>query len=206
MTNPAVELGVYSGACRESFEMLALDSLSQDVTARILEVSTATFTPLGGIALGGDPDLIVYAGLKTRQPDSVKRVAQELFLGDQLLLHREGRVNSLPLFTLPVAGTGGDDLGILTEDFTQDGTKKLDEQYLQFSGIGVERERVPEGLYSDVYDALGGNVYSEAFGHMMGWVGHHEVLVDFDDVATPPAKVLDRYEEFAEALTLVIDT
>ncbi|MBP7807174.1 hypothetical protein KA047_01620 [Candidatus Saccharibacteria bacterium] len=195
--------GLYSEACSDAFSMLAL---SPEVAHRILGVdpTQSEFTPIGQVALGGD-DMLIHAGLKTTSYDCITRVALEMQVGDRLLRYQPSRFDSLPLFTLPAANTDGETVGILTEDYTQEGTLELVERRHRFRPFNIRRHEVPEGLYLDVYDSFEGRVYSEAFGHMMGWVGHREVMVDFDDIAFPDQAELVGYVELAEALTLVAE-
>lgn len=197
-------LGAYSEACIDAFDML---DLSQELLQRIRdarsEAISRPFVPIGEIALGG-ADLMVYAGVKDRGFSSVKRVAEEMHLGDLLLAHKPELVDALPTFTLPIQERNRDS-GILTEDFTQAGQARLDEDRKHFSLLGrIHRSELPEGLYRDVFDALSGRVYGEVFNHMMGWVGHREVLVDFNDVAHPSTAELEAYSGIARELLVKV--
>lgn len=200
---PSLEsFGPYSQACKDAFDLI---NLSTEAVQRILDVPyiSSSFTPIGEIALGGN-DTLVYAGLKTRTFDTRRRVAEELYVGDVLLNHCPERVSSLPIFTLPAVNQKGRKLGILTEDFTQDGTHELKEHRVWFPPRGIDKEDVPEGLYTDVYKAFDGCVYSEAFGHMLGTIGSTEVMIDFNEIAYPSSKKLEKYEEFVETITLTV--
>jgi hypothetical protein len=198
-------LGLYSEACADAFEMLdqSEELLERIRNARSREFIMQPFVPIGEVALGGD-DMMVYAGVKNRGFSSVKRVAEEMHVGDLLLAHKPELVDALPTFSLPIEHWDRDS-GILTEDFTQNGRVQLAERYEHFQGIRrIHRFDVPEGLYQDVYDALEGRVYAEAFGHMMGWVGHREVLVDFNDIAHPSQSEIDKYSEIAQSLLIKV--
>jgi hypothetical protein len=198
-------VGDYSQACIDAFELLDLSEavLDRIRSARTREKVFEPFVPIGEVALGGD-DMLVHAGVKNRGFSSVKRVAEEMYVGDLLLAHKAALVEALPMFTLPISD-GDRDSGILTEDFTQTGNVRLDERRENFPIIGrVHRFDVPEGLYRDVYDALDGKVYREAFRHMMGWVGHREVMVDFNDIGHPSTSTIETYSEIAHKLLIDI--
>ena len=199
-------LGSYSQACIDTFDMLDLthDVMNRIRKARSTPLLWESFVPIGEISLGDD-DMQIHAGVKNRGFSSTTRVAEEMYLGDLLLTHKPGLVEALPMFALPIKW-GSEDKGILTEDFTQNGNARLDERKHPFRGIfRVRRFDVPEGLYRDVYDALSGQIdNAEAFGHMMGWVAHREVLVDFNEIAIPSENKIEPYKEIAEALTVEI--
>lgn len=197
-------LGTYSRDCLDVFDLLELGDAA---TQALLEARHGKFTPLGDVLLMGEP---VAAGIKRRSTSAkggaIDRVARELYLADRLLTAFPARSANLPLFTYPVVNpTDGRNIGILTEDFTRGGTRVLDETSNDFGRYSrAKREDVPEGLHRDVYDALNGNVYGEAFRHMIGFVFDREVLIDYDDVAYPPDDVLDEYRELIGGMTLTI--
>ena len=197
-------LGSYSSECLEFFDLLEIDNLTIE---RIRTAEDSVFTPLGNISIMGEP---IAAGIKKRHPRETKsRVARELYLADQLLAAFPERSSALPLFTYAVRDEEkGKYAGILTEDFTRNGTRVLDEIRIHFSlasRLHGRRQDAPEGLHRDVYDALNGDVYPEAFRHMTGRLLDHEVLVDFDNVAESwPDDVHVAYEEIVDQMTVVI--
>lgn len=131
------------------------------------------------------------------------RVASELYFLDKLLKAFPKHSSSAPMFTYAVR-IGEDEGGILTEDFTRGGTRCLTEFNERF-GSFVHRQDLPEGLYRDTFDALDGQVYAEAFGHMLGFVFDKEVLIDFNDVAYPEDSALEPYRLLVDSMTLVLE-
>jgi hypothetical protein len=194
-------LGPYSGDCLEAFEMLEIDKAA---TYAIYKAPRGEFTPLGDIKLMGEP---VAAGIKKRHVwEAGLRVARELHLADRLLTKFPARSNCLPLFTYAVNYGGNGYAGILTEDFTRNGQRVLHETRNDFGldRLSPRREEAPEGLHRDVYDALNGRVYKEAFRHMIGFVFDREVMIDFDDVAFPSTSELNAYQELVDTMTVIV--
>ena len=195
------ELGAYSRDCIDALAAVEIDTVA---TERILAARFGHFTAVGNIQIMGEP---VAAGVKRRSfsREQEQRVAKELYFADKLLAMFPYRSSSLPLFTFAVESKDGDCIGILTEDFTHDGTRTLLEERNDFGWSGNRsRDAVPEGLHRDVYDALNGSVYNEAFRHKIGFAFDREVLIDYDDVAYPSKSDLATYTELAANLTVVI--
>lgn len=195
-------MGPYSSDCLDAFDLLSLDP---DAVSGILEAEHGRFTAIGGVSLA---DMPFPAGIKKRSAYEARtRVARELYFADRLLTAFPSRSSSLPMFTFAVKNEArGRYVGMLTEDFTQGGSRLLDETRNSFglSYRRATREDAPEGLHRDVYDALAGAVYNEAFRHMIGFVFDREVLIDFDDVAYPAREDVEAYEQLVDGMTVII--
>ncbi len=192
-------LGPYSRDCLELFDTL---QLSEGALAAIATAPKRKFTAVPGVSFMGEA---FPAGIKKREASQriIARVANELYFLDNLLKKFPNHSISAPLFTYAVAFEGRP-TGILTEDFTAGGTRSLTERHDYFSNPVTRAELPREGLYLDIFNSLGGRVYQEAFGHMLGFVFDREVLIDFDDVAYPTDEDQSRYKDLVNRMTVRI--
>ncbi len=140
--------------------------------------------------------------------DEGARPLRELAVGLQL-----GESSAMLMETLPIFNVGirlsGEDIAILTEDFTMEGYRALYENDKRFS-IRIKREALPDEYYRKIYDVHNGNVYSDAFGHCLGFDGFRRVLVDFDDISNvsrePIRTMLERVAQFPEMVYKDLDS
>jgi hypothetical protein len=174
--------------------------ISDAAANAIVAAPDRKFTVVAGVTLLGEQ---VATGIKKREvsPRVPARVANELYLLDRLLTRFPKHSGAVPLFTYAVK-VGEEHEGILTEDFTRSGTRLLTEGRIDFTASNRKREHAPTGIYRDVYDALDGRVYPEAFSHMCGFAFDREVLIDFNDVAYPENDETEAYKALVDSMTL----
>ena len=110
--------------------------------------------------------------------------------------------HAFPLFTLPLIAESDDyaRVGLLTEDFTNNGEVSLKEYQRRYS-FTVKREEILSDLEKKFFDALDRRVYKEAFQHMAGKAGGREVMIDYEDVLDQNPTDIAAYEEVANSIT-----
>lgn len=174
----------YSAESGQIYDSLALTDV---VKKAMLDAPGRQFTPLGYVycdSYGAELPL----GIKKRGY-GLERVQRELAVADLLVSSGvSGLALGLPTFTIGISYNNLP-VGILTEDFTENNSVELHEERFSIPPLGFTRESMPTRLHTQVYDALKGNIYAEALGHMTGLVSSRRVLFDFDDIGftdTPP--------------------
>jgi hypothetical protein len=140
------------------------------------------FTPLGDAWCETLGD-VVPVGVKKRgtfvAPD---RALDEIAIAEALLRRDESLRSAIPLFTIGLPD-GSRTVGILTEDFSQNGTQACEEDKHRVSSYARSAQDMPTDFHRKVYEALEGNIYAEALGHMSSIVCGRTVLIDFNEIA-----------------------
>ncbi len=170
------------GYLRDSAEIFAGFDLNPDLQRAIADAPYQEFTPLGDIWCETLGD-VVPVGIKKRgtfvSPD---RALDEIAIAEALLRRDEGLRSAIPLFTMGLTD-GSRTVGILTEDFSQNGQHIVEEDKHRVPVFSRSAQDMPTDFHSRVYEALRGNIYAEAFGHMSSLVCGRTVLIDFNEIA-----------------------
>ncbi len=161
-------------------------------------------TPIGEFRSLGSAGLLgydFYVGFK-RISNPTRRWAHEAALADKVMARFPETIHAFPLFTLPMIAQSDDHarVGLLTEDFTNNGEISLEEYRRRYS-FTVKRDEIISVLEKKVFDALDRRVYKEAFQHMAGLAGEREVMIDYNDVLDQNPSDIAAYEEVANFIT-----
>jgi hypothetical protein len=167
---------------RDSAEIFAGFDLNEDLRRAIVDAPRQKFTPLGEVwceTLGNT----IPVGIKKRgthiEPD---RALDEIAIAEALLRGDGSLRTAIPLFTIGLTD-GSRTVGILTEDFSHNGTQVCEEDKHRVSPFAKNAQDMPTGFHKQIYEALQGNIYAEALGHMSSIVCGRTVLIDFNEIA-----------------------
>lgn len=156
----------------------------QDLINGIINAPPGQFTPLGSRESSAAGE--VFIGVKKRGlPFKSRRHLHEIATAETLLRADAGFHRHLPLFTLGVTD-GLDEIGILTEDFTENGRYELDETPRRVGPLKPLLPNMPEkivALRAAIVEALDNRVDPTSLNRSFGAVCGKLVLFDFDEIA-----------------------
>lgn len=171
-----------------------------DLQTAILNAPEGQFTPLGRVAcelLGTE----IFIGIKKRGDE--RRALREIAIAETLIRANPELRSALPLFAA-CATSFDNPIGVLTEDFSEGGLVKVEEDKHRVRPFTPPWD-LPTEFHKRVSEALGGIFCAEAFGHMSAVLEDKTVLVDFDDIAyLEDLKVMEEVLVYAELANAVV--
>jgi hypothetical protein len=186
--------------CTDIVETL---ELTDEQRATLVEAPQGAFTPIG-IGHVAVLELDLALGIRKRGGDNLpETVARGLVTAGKLLAEVPALEPRLPLFSAVVRGEDGQEIGLLTQDFSNGGETALQKEFFPVPDMGPIPKPTPlHGLVHDVLGAtkLDRRVYSRMTAVTADWQSSR-VLVDFHRVlrpgqeAQPIAIALERIDE-----------
>lgn len=161
---------------------------------KIVNAPTRKYTPIGELWCD-QLECGIFVGIKKRMEVSSDRPLHEVAVAEALLRGDPNLRRAIPCFTIGVVDKNGP-IGLLTEDFSANGLYDLEESVTKIPVFAHGPQDIPEGFHRQVFEAIGGQVYANAFGRMAAVVCRKSVLIDFDEIVQDDhASVREIYAE-----------